>query len=138
MLRDTVRDYFLDQDYNCAETTLRVLNDRYGLNLTEADFKLVSGFGGGCGYGIICGALAGAIAAMGSMLVAERAHVTPDFKETCGKYCKRFEETLGSTCCAELRPKYFREEIRCAEAIEAAADCFEAFAKEYGIGHIPD
>lgn len=133
MLRDNVRDYFLNQDYNCAETTLRVLNDRYGLNLQEADFKLVSGFGGGCGYGIICGALAGAIAAMGKMLVDERAHVTPNFKETCGEYCKCFADCLGSTACADLRPKYFREDIRCAEAIEAAMDCFEAFAGEHGM-----
>lgn len=134
MMKENVRGYFLEKDFNCAETTLRVINDRYGLGLKEEDFKLVSGFGAGCGYGIICGALAGGIAAMGAMMVPQRAHATPGFKECCGEYCKRFEETLGSTACCDLRPKYFREDIRCAEAIEAAAECFESFAREKGLG----
>lgn len=133
MLRDYVRDYFLGDDFNCAETTLRVINDRYGLGLREDDFKLVSGFGAGCGCGNICGALAGAIAAMGVMMVPQRAHATPGFKECCGEYCARFSEALGGTQCCDLRPRYFREDIRCAEAIEAAADCFEAFAREKGL-----
>lgn len=131
-MRENVREYFLNQDFNCAETTLRIINDRYGLGLEEKDFKLVSGYGAGCGCGIICGALAGGISALGSMMVPQRAHATPGFKEACGEYCKKFEDALGSTNCAELRPKYFKEGIRCAEAIEAAADCFEAFAEEKG------
>lgn len=132
MLKENVREYFLNQDFNCAETTLRILNDQFQLGLGEEDFKLVSGFGAGCGHGIICGALAGAIAAIGRMMVPQRAHATPNFKETCGEYCQRFEDCLGSSSCCELRPKYFKDDIRCTEAIEAAAECFEAFAREKG------
>ena len=133
MLKENIRQYYLTQDYNCAETTLRLINDEYGLNLSQEDFKLVSGFGGGCGCGIVCGALAGAIAAIGAMEVTERAHATPCFKETCGEYCARFAEALGSTNCSEIRPIYFQEDVRCLTAIEAAADCFESFARENGL-----
>lgn len=133
MLKERVRDYFLNQDFNCAETTLRIINDEYSLGLQEQDFKLVSGFGAGCGSGIICGALAGAIAALGAMTVKQRAHEDPNFKLLCGEYCAAFEKALGSTNCADLRPRYFREDIRCAEAIEAAADCFEAFVREHDL-----
>ena len=133
MLRDNVRHYFLEGDFNCAETTLHVLNDEYKLGLSLEDFKLVSGFGAGCGCGITCGALAGAIAALGVLEVKERAHENPAFKELCGAYCQAFAEALGSMNCADLRPRYFKEGIRCAEAIEATADCFEAFAAEKGL-----
>ena len=47
MLRDYVKKYYLEQRRNCAESLLRAANEAYGLNLTEADFALLSGFGGG-------------------------------------------------------------------------------------------
>ena len=46
MLRDNVKKYYLEQDYNCAETILRCIDEEYGIGLTEDDFKLVSAFGG--------------------------------------------------------------------------------------------
>lgn len=134
MLKEKALSYFLEQDYNCAESTLHALNDEYKLGLTKEDIKLVSGFGGGCGCGIVCGALAGGIAALGRLTVPERAHATPGFKESCGEYCAAFAAKLGSTECRELKPRYFREDVRCAAVIEAAAECFEAFTAEKGIG----
>ena len=65
MLRDNVKKYYLEQDYNCAETILRCIDEEYGIGLTEDDFKLVSAFGGGMGCGSSCGALCGAMAALG-------------------------------------------------------------------------
>lgn len=122
-----VTEYFLEKDYNCAEATLHILNDRYNLGLREQDYMLLSGFGAGCGYGLICGALAGCMGAMGKLLVTERAHVTPDFKETCGRFCECFEERLGGTACAELRPRYFSGEIRCARLLDAATAAFDVY-----------
>ena len=55
MLRDYVKKYYLEQRRNCAESLLRAANEAYGLNLTEADFALLSGFGGGMGCGSVCG-----------------------------------------------------------------------------------
>lgn len=55
MLRDNVKKYYLEQDYNCAETILRCIDEEYGIGLTEDDFKLVSAFGGGMGCGSSCG-----------------------------------------------------------------------------------
>lgn len=133
-MKECIQKYYLDQDNNCAETTLRALNDKYSLGLTETDFKIVGGFGGGCGCGIICGALAGAIGALGSAMVEGRAHATPGFKEACGEFCGRFSAALGSTECAQIRPKYFCEGVRCAQVIDTALDVFDAFAAEKGIG----
>lgn len=134
MLHEKITEYYLEKDYNCSESVLRILNDRYALGLGEADFKLVSGFGGGCGCGIVCGALAGAIAAMGSKMVNQRAHEDPAFKTNCGAFCTKFAEKLGGTDCAVVRPLHFREGVRCAEVVEAAVECFDAFLAEKANG----
>ena len=42
-----LRRYYLEKDYNCAETILRAANEEYHLGLNEDSFRLVSGFGGG-------------------------------------------------------------------------------------------
>ena len=59
MLRDYVKKYYLEQRRNCAESLLRAANEAYGLNLTEADFALLSGFGGGMGGGRSGGSFGG-------------------------------------------------------------------------------
>ena len=62
-----LRRYYLEKDYNCAETILRAANEEYHLGLNEDSFRLVSGFGGGMGCGGTCGALSSAMAVI-SML----------------------------------------------------------------------
>lgn len=131
-MEKAVQEYFLEKDFNCAEATLQILDEKYHLGLAAEDYKLVSGFGAGCGCGMMCGALAGCISAMGKMLVTPRAHATPNFKETCAAYCASFSEALGGTDCAVLRPKYFREDVRCAEVLDKACQCFDAFAEAQG------
>lgn len=133
MLRDKVRKYYLEQDYNCAETILRCIDEEYQLGLEEADFHLVSAFGGGMGCGSSCGALCGAMAALGRLVVKMRAHATEGFKETCADYVKRFEEKLGSTECLELVKQYKKEDIRCMETVCLAADVFEEFFLTHGL-----
>lgn len=129
MLKDTIKKYYIDCDCNCAEAVLRSLNDHYGLELTDKDIHLVSGFGGGCGCGKLCGALAGCVAALGCRMVTDRAHDTPGFREACSALCAAFEANLGSTECAVLRPQYFQEGLRCTTVLESAAECFRSIAE---------
>lgn len=129
-MNPSVQHYFLEKDNNCAEAMLRILKDIYDLDISEDSVKLVSAFGGGCGCGMLCGALAGSLAALGVIKVEERAHVTPGFKETCAAFCARFAAELGDTNCAELRPRYFQENVRCSEVLEKTLSCFEAFLAE--------
>lgn len=133
MYDDQIETYYLEKDYNCAESVLRILNDAYQLNLREEDFRLVGGFGGGCGCGLLCGALAGGIAALGSMQITKRAHVTPMFKELCTAYCGKMEQKLGSTDCAQIRPRCFREGVRCADVVQTALACFDELVKEQNL-----
>ena len=117
----TVREIFLDGNYNCAEAVLLWANERYGLNLAPEDVRLVSGFGGGLGCGENCGALLGALAAFSRVLVADRAHLTPGFKEACAQLVSRFRADLGSIECVDLKEKYRRPDVRCLYVVERAA-----------------
>ena len=130
MLKDRAKEYFIDKDFNCAETVVRCIRDEYALDISEDDLKLVSGFGGGMGCGQTCGALCGLIAAYGKMTVKDRAHATADFGKSCGAICGAFNRKLGSMQCAELKKLYSSQEFRCLKTVEMALDIFEEFMAE--------
>lgn len=125
-----VYDYFITQDYNCAETILMAANDTYGLGLREQDFKMVSAFGGGLGCEKTCGALCGVLAVLGCLKVTGRAHATENFKELCANFVQKFENDLGSIDCDALKLKYRDEETRCLKTVALAARALEEYLKE--------
>ena len=126
----TIREIFLDKDYNCAEAVLLWADERYGLGVAPEDVKLVSGFGGGLGCGENCGALLGAMAALSKAHVRDRGHATPGFKETCAGLTDRFRADLGSIRCTELKEKYRRPDVRCLYVVERAAAILDEYMQE--------
>lgn len=130
-MEDRIYDYFINRDYNCAETVLRVANDAYKLGLREQDFKLVSAFGGGLGCGKTCGALCGALSAIGCIKVADRAHATENFKELCSGFVQRFEAELGSIDCETLKLKYRNEETRCLKTVVLTANALDEYLSDH-------
>lgn len=133
MLKNRAYEYFITKDHNCAETSLLAASDEYGLDIGPEEMKLVSAFGGGMGCGKICGVLAGSMAALGKLAVNGRAHATQDFDSLCAGLCEAFKAGLGSTECAELKPMYRNDEVRCLKTVELGLDVFEAYAKEKGL-----
>lgn len=53
MLKDCIVKYYLDGNYNCAETILRAANDYYGLELHDRDMIMVGAYGAGIQTGSI-------------------------------------------------------------------------------------
>ena len=126
MLADVAERYFLQGDFNCAESVLLAANEVYELGLDQDScHRLVSAFGGGMGCGLLCGAIAGAMAALGQAAVTERAHVTEGFKELCADTAAKMEAALGSVNCSVIKPELFVEGRRCAETVRRAADVLE-------------
>lgn len=125
--------YFIEKDYNCAETILRAANEEYNFGLNEDSFRLVSGFGGGMGCGDTCGALSSAMAVISTFLVEERAHATEGFKEKCAEFCEKFERELGSTKCSVLKEKYSMEGLRCLRTVELTYRLLEDFLTAEGL-----
>ena len=126
MLADVAEKYFLEGDFNCAESVLLAANEVYDLGLDKENcHRLVSAFGGGMGCGLLCGAIAGAMAALGQEVVNTRAHVTEGFKELCAGAAAEMEEALGGVNCSVIKPALFVEGRRCAETVRRAADVLE-------------
>ena len=126
MLREKAAKYYLEGDYNCAESVLLAANEVYELGLDKENcHRLVSAFGGGMGCGLLCGAIAGAMAALGQEAVNTRAHVTDGFKELCAGMAAEMEAELGGVNCSVIKPALFVEGRRCAETVRRAADVLE-------------
>ena len=126
MLADVAEKYFLEGDFNCAESVLLAANDVYALGLDRENcHRLVSAFGGGMGCGLLCGAIAGAMAALGQAAVKGRAHVTEGFKELCAGMVSEMKAALGDVNCEVIKPQLFVEGRRCAETVRRAADVLE-------------
>ena len=135
MADERIREYYLEKDNNCAETTLHILNETYDLGLKDEDFKLVGAFGAGFGCGITCGALCGAMAALGKMVITGRAHGTEGFKELCTDYVTAFRAKMAEqTDCEKIKETNFREDgTRCIITVEGNKALFDEFVKEHGI-----
>ncbi|MCI8525953.1 MAG: 4Fe-4S binding protein [Oscillospiraceae bacterium] len=132
MIRDYAKKYYLEQDYNCAESVFLAAGEALGLGLTDRDAKLIGGFGGGIGCGSVCGALAGAVAVLGAVRIGTRAHATEGFKEECAALKAAFEARLGGVLCAEVKPRYAVPEQRCFAAVQLACDVLEAQLRPAG------
>lgn len=128
--KDQVRDIYLRQDFNCAETVLKTANELYHLELTDEDIKMFSGFGAGMNCGKTCGAVLSALATVSKLTVQQRAHATEGFHETAGGLVERMEEKLGSVTCEELVKKYKREDVRCLETVETVLEILQDYLEE--------
>lgn len=91
---------------SCSEAVLVVLDKGFGGGLgVEASLGLGSGFGGGIGgAGCLCGALSGAVAALGLFLGPGRwsGHDKKAFRAMVAGLHDRFLKRSGSTCCRQL------------------------------------
>ena len=132
MLLENTTKYYKD-GYNCAETLTLAGNDAYALGLDEKTAKVMSAFGGGCGCGHLCGALAGALGVIAALTVTDRAHNTPDFGPIRTDFLKKYEEKLGSFMCNDLKAKYRNEENGCLLTCQLTAEVLAEYLTEKGL-----
>lgn len=133
MLKEKAYEYFITRDHNCAESALLAISEEYGLNIGPEEMKLVSAFGGGMGSGKLCGVLAGSMAGLGKLAVKEKAHATENFGPLCAGLYEALQAGLGGTECAELKPLYRNDEVRCLRTVELGLEVFEAYVREKGL-----
>ena len=104
---DRARELFLTEDnpYGCAETTLVVLQELFGLP-NPTDSSAAMALNGGVAYsGAMCGAITGAAMALGR-LAAERIDDHADAKQAAREATQRlmaeFEAEFGGVSCRYL------------------------------------
>lgn len=98
--------YFSSRRLSCSEASLLVINKALGGGLSdEQAVSLGSGFGGGIGdSGCVCGAISGAVMALGLFLGSGRkgAPSKKRLRKLVGEFHDRFRKASGSVCCREL------------------------------------
>lgn len=100
---EKIKDYFYCGGLNCAESTMRLLIQEYGLEAEPEMIRAMSGFGGGMQRGLTCGAVTAAVTALGTKL----GRTEPDMDRQCSadavaQFLHNFEQTFGSISCSEL------------------------------------
>jgi C_GCAxxG_C_C family probable redox protein len=102
--------YFYKGGLNCAETTLRCLIEEQVIDAPPETVRMMTGFGGGMQRGMTCGAVVGAVAALG--WAAGRTEPEQD-REPSAKmvraFLQEFESSFGTLNCRELQTAYVKE-----------------------------
>jgi C_GCAxxG_C_C family probable redox protein len=97
-------DYF-NQGYNCAQSVLLTMQEYYGIQENKLIPKIATAFGGGIGrLGSLCGALTGAIIAIGlkygtNEIILKKKEKTYKLAQ---KFYEQFAKASGSLFCKEL------------------------------------
>jgi len=99
-----VEQYFYNGGLNCAETTLRCLIEEGVIDAPLDAVRMMTGFGGGMQRGTTCGAVVGAVAAIGWVLGrTEPGESRAESAEAVRVFLERFEKEFGSLNCSELQ-----------------------------------
>lgn len=97
-------EHYFRQGFNCAEAVLLAAVESYDLQLQPDAVRLATGFGGGLGRGDVCGALSGAVLALGAAKGRISTEQDQDrFKSLRELIVAEFEAGLGTICCRDLK-----------------------------------
>jgi len=101
-----------DSGYNCAESVLLALSEKFNQNSPIIP-RIATGFGAGVGRsGQICGALSGAVMAIGLRIGCDKGEAEKEKRNTIyenvGQMIREFEKEFGSSQCRTLTQCDFR------------------------------
>jgi len=130
-LQQCCRTYYRDRDMNCAEAVILGADQWYELHLDPQSLRTAAGFGGGLSIGSLCGALSGAVMALGALFVRERAHEDETIKTVTAAYLEEARRRFGSLLCIDLKAAMHTEEDGCLAVVLAAAGLLEEIVQQY-------
>jgi C_GCAxxG_C_C family probable redox protein len=113
---------------NCAQTSFVSLQRQFGLDGSTIT-KALTAFPGVALRGETCGAVTGSLMALGLMYGRDRLDDAAGFTSSlrvARKFCRAFDEELGSTMCADILESEFGKRYNLADPVESAewmADC---------------
>lgn len=115
---------------NCAEILLLSANEKYELGLDDRFIKAVCPYGGGLQSEKTCGALLGALAAIGIMYAEDRPCTNDKMKDITKKYVEEFEKEFGAIDCKYIKEHHRSETEGCGPVKIRAAEVLERVIKE--------
>jgi len=105
---------------NCAQTSFVVLQEQFELD-GDAVLKALTPFPGIALRGETCGAVVGCLMALGLVYGRERLDDWPGYLASlrpARRFCRRFEQELGSTMCADILEKELGKRFNLADPAE--------------------
>ena len=132
MLSEIALRYY-NEGYNCAESLVAASNELWDLKLDSQALKLAAALGGGMQIGDVCGAISGAVCALGCLMVATKAHDCADLKPVTQELMDAFNKKFNSLRCDQIKPQLFAASSRCGNTVVVCADIFEEVLREKGI-----
>jgi len=101
-----VRNYYWDEDINCATTILKILSKVYGIHLNKQLTDAALGLHGAGGFGAQCGLVEGGLIFIG--IIGKKKNLTNEaIVKLCYDYAQNFDKHFGSLACSVLRPQGF-------------------------------
>ena len=90
------------QGYNCAESVLKAFNEENNFNIPVS---IASTFGSGMNVGITCGAITGALMALGALKGREEATIKNESREYAKEIMDKVKDKYDTFDCLELKKK---------------------------------
>ena len=134
MLKDLYEKYYLNENYNCAETLIRAANEYYDLGLHDRDMIAFGVYGGGIQTGNTCGAILSAASVLSMKYIEKKAHDSKDIRPVTTMLIREFNNKYGSVLCKDIKPQSFQPDIRCKNTVETACEILEQVITEYEAG----
>jgi C_GCAxxG_C_C family probable redox protein len=101
-----VKQYYWQDDLNCATTSLRILSEIFSIDLEQQLLDAAVGMHGAGEYGAQCGLVEGALMFLGIYGRKNRMSDTA-IVQHCRQFAKLFEEQFTSLLCSHLREEGF-------------------------------
>jgi len=113
----------MEKSNNCAQTAFFALSQQFGLGGDDV-LKALTPLPGIAERGETCGAVTGALMAMGLMYGRDRMDDWQKYRDSLiptNLFCKEFECEVGSTLCCEIQQKTFGESYDLMDASDLKA-----------------
>ncbi len=108
-IRLRAEKYYRDGDFFCSEAVVKAIKDAFNAPYDDSVIKLASGFPVGMNNGCTCGAVSGAIMALGMFF--GRSEAKGSEVNTCMKLAKEVQDTFNArhkVCCCKILTKGMR------------------------------
>ena len=119
MKRCNIADQMHGKGFNCAQSVLAAFADKTDLTLQQL-MDLAGGLGRGAGTGELCGAVSGAVLALGLMTPVDMNDPVASKKRTLARseeFQRRFAEKFEALRCKELLDMQYEPDERTPAAV---------------------
>lgn len=130
-MKQDVTQYFYKGGLNCAESTLRCLIEAGAIDAPPEAVRMMTGFGGGMQRGTTCGAVVGAVAALGwATGRTEPGQSREASARAVREFLRRFEACFGTLDCRALQATYVKDHALKSEGMYRSCTVFVEKAVE--------